>query len=154
MIPDALKEYTRTQTDSKIKVSENGRQAVFLNPERAVYFIVQVDGGLIKNTTASDYVVSKADQKGILDDLVIELKGTDVNHALDQVMATANYWQQQGLRAGKIAALIVCARMPKFDTKVQRCASAFAKSFKGPLHVCPRNDEFVFENVFSFRGPK
>lgn len=150
MMSKNLKAHTRTSTDSKIKVAENGKQAIFINHERKVFYIVRVDGSLLKNQVASDFVVSKED----VGDVVIELKGMDVDHAVEQVLATAQHWSENGYRNGAIAGLIVCSRKPSFDTKVQRFALKFAKQFKAPLHVVARNDEYVIEKVLSFSGPK
>jgi hypothetical protein len=149
MIPDGLKTFTKTVKYSKIKLRENGRQAVFLNPERTAYFVIHVDGELIKNAVACDYVLAKNGTG----EVCVELKGTDVDHAVEQVYATALHWQENGWRFGKIAALIVCTKKPVFDTKVARFATLFAKKFKGPLHVIPKNTEFLFERVLAFDGP-
>lgn len=150
MINKDLVDFSTKTRDSKIKVSEHGKQAIILNDNRDIYYVIKVDGGLLKNKLASDYVISKLK----VGDLVIELKGMDVNHAVEQVMASAQHWQDNGYRNGGIAALIVCSRKPSIDTKIQKFIVAFGKRFKGPLHVVPRNDEFLFERVLQFAGPK
>jgi 2C-methyl-D-erythritol 2,4-cyclodiphosphate synthase len=150
VIPESLRQYALTTTDSRVRVRENGRQAIFVNVERNVYYVVKVDGQVVKNALASDFVLTKKD----VGNLVIELKGMDVSHAVEQVFATAQLWQDKGYRIGQVAALVVCSRKPSFDTKIQRFKANFAKKFKGPLHVVSRNDEFVFEKVLSFQGPK
>jgi hypothetical protein len=150
MTPEEIKKnFFIKNTTAKIKVAENGKQAVFLNPDRNTYFVIQVDGVLIQNAVACDYVVSKEK----LGDLVIELKGCDVNHAVDQIQSTAKYWEEKKLREGKIAALIVCSKYPRFDTKIAKFATAFAKQYKGPLHVVTKNQEYQIERVLDFSGP-
>jgi hypothetical protein len=132
--------------DSKIKVEENGRQAVFLNKVREPYIRTKVDGCLLHNTIASDWVVSKYK----CGDVIVELKGADVNHAVEQVVATAEYWELHELRNGKLAGLIVCSKYPRFDTKVQRAQQKFATKYKAPLHVVTKNSEYMFADVFTF----
>jgi hypothetical protein len=136
--------------NSKVTIKENGKQAIFLNPERSVYFVIRVDNCVVKQAISSDYVVSKTK----IGDVIIELKGMDVDHAVEQVFATAQFWADNKLREGKIAGLIVCSRKPSFDTKIQRFQAKFAQKFKAPMHIWPRNDEFVFERVLEFSGPK
>ena len=150
MISSNFKKCVTLNKNSKVTVKENGKQAIFLNPERTVYCVVHVDGCVIQQKIASDYVVSKAG----VGDVVVELKGCDVDHAVDQIFATADFWTKNGFREGNIAGLIVCSRKPSFDTKIQRIQARFAKHFSAPIHVIARNDEFVFERVLMFSGPK
>lgn len=148
MIDPRIKDFTKSVKFKKIKISENGRTAIFLNPQQDRYYVVSVDGNLLKNVTASDYVISRHK----IADIIIELKGMDVDHAVDQILATADYWQKNNLRTGKIAALVVSSRAPRFDTKVQRATTKFYEKFKGHLHIV-RNGEFVFEKVLCADGP-
>ena len=139
----------RVVSDSHVKVEEGARKAVFLNASRDNYFTTRIDGCMVENKVAADFVVSKIN----VGDLIVELKGTDVTHGAEQVLATAegvgNCTQQRGPMAG----LIVCRQYPRVDTKIQRLRNTFAKKFKGPIHVVTKNTEFDFERVLSFQGP-
>ena len=86
-------------------------------------------------------------------DVVIELKGKNVEHAVMQVFATAQYWTNNGFVSGKLAGLIVCKRYPRASPSIQRAQDKFSKSFRGPLHIVTKNYEFKFKNVLSFKGP-
>ena len=67
------------------KVEENGRKAIFLNPENAPIKKVRIDGCLIVgDTRRADFIVSKP---GVVD-VIVELKGKDIYHAKDQIVAT------------------------------------------------------------------
>lgn len=136
-------------TDSNIKVEEGKRKAVFRNVSRIEYLKTQVDGCLVKNQVASDWVVSLQNRG----DVVIELKGTDTEHAAAQILATAKLWHEQSLRQGALAGLIVCAQRPRFDSKIRRAAQTLSNLYKAPLHVVTRNAEFDFEKVLAFDGP-
>ncbi|MBR7800503.1 hypothetical protein [Undibacterium fentianense] len=150
MTPTEIKsQFYKKTNSSKIKVEENGKQAVFLNPNRSAYFVIRVDGHLIKNKVACDFVVSKEE----FADLMIELKGMDVDHAVEQVLSTAKFWHDTALREGKIAALVVSSRYPRFDSKVARYKEKFARQFKGPLHLVTKNQEYCMERVVEFNGP-
>ena len=135
---------------SKIKVEELGRKAVFLNPTKAMHRKIQVDGCVIRDALAADWVLSK---DGI-GDVIVELKGKNVEHGAKQCLATAQFWSTNGLGQGRIAALIICRQYPHTDTGVQVAQDRFRREYKGPLHVVTGRYEFDFERVLSFKGPR
>ena len=134
---------------TKVKVQERGKKAVFLNESRETFTLVQVDGCVIVDAMASDWVLSKKKTA----DLIIELKGTDVVHGARQILSTAQFWTNKALRQGRIAGLLVCAQYPRISTTVQRIQDTFARSYGGPLHVIARNGEYLYERVFEYSGP-
>ncbi|MCW3640473.1 hypothetical protein [Burkholderia cenocepacia] len=106
---------------------------------------------MLDNVLCADFVVSKV----AVGDIVVELKGKDVAHGIDQVLATAQlYLNNDLLTTGKMAALIVAKSCPSFNSAVRKGKEEFAKRFKGPLHVVTKNDTFVFERVLDFKGPR
>lgn len=106
----------QTVYDSKPKVEENGRKAVFLNPERAAIKKVRVDGCLIvSDTLRADYIVSKP---GAVD-VIVELKGKDIYHARDQIVATLSFWRAHPPFSEKIAGLIICSKSPMSSSDLQ-----------------------------------
>jgi hypothetical protein len=139
----ALGECTRQSRATKIKVAESGRQAVFLNPERSAFRIVRADGCLFVGVTSADYIIC-----GTPGDLIVELKGSDVDHALDQIKSTMTAWRRDPVAARTISGLIVCSRVPRFDSKIQRVKLALARDFQAKLNVCSRNQEHNFESLF------
>lgn len=101
---------------SKVKVEEQGRKAVFLNPDKALIKKVVVDGCLIKDAgLKADYIVSKP---GVVD-VIVELKGKDVPHARDQIIATLPVWRAHPPFSPKVAGLIVCSRSPLSSSDLQ-----------------------------------
>lgn len=136
---------TETISSSKIKVAENAASAVFSNKERLKYTRTQVDGCLIKNQQAADWVISKPTKGSV----VVELKGVNIDHATKQVTTTTDYWIQSG-RGERVAGLIIGRRYPKFDSTVQKAKDAYSQRFKSPLHIVCREREFNFEEIFSF----
>jgi len=133
----------------KIKFEEKRRRATFLNPEKKEYTRTRFDGCVVKDAVAADWVLSKKN----VGDVILELKGRNVEHAFKQVLSTARYWATHDLSSGRLSALIVCRQFPNASTKVQRAKASFNKSFKGPLHIVSHNSDFVFENVLSAKGP-
>lgn len=136
-------------SDTRIKVEEGRRKAVFLNSKRSTFHRTRVDGCLVKHQISADYVVSCVD----VGDVIVELKGKDVVHAVEQVVATANFMRSCSKTRGPIAGLVVCAQYPRIDTTIQRMMSKFKKGFNAPLHVVTKNYEFQIGKVLSFDGP-
>ena len=112
----ATEDCVDTVRDSKPKIEENGRKAVFLNPERASIKRVKVDGCLVKgDVLKADYIVSKPE----VIDVIVELKGKDIYHARDQILATLPVWRAHPPFSAKIAGLIVCTRSPISASELQ-----------------------------------
>jgi hypothetical protein len=133
---------------SRIKVEEKGKQAVFLNPGNEEHTKTKVDGCLIRGSTACDWVVSRPD----CGDILVELKGCDVDRALEQVRATIKYWKSAGYAQPRIAALVVCSRYPRFDTKLQRAKVEFKRKFNAPIHLFARNIECCVHDLLTYQG--
>ncbi len=139
----SLTECTKQFTATKLKVAEYGRQAIFLNPTRSKFRVIRADGCLYLNMLAADFIVC-----GPEGDVITELKGSDVGHAVDQILSTFDTWSKEEASSHKICGLIVCSRVPRFDTKIQRAKVSVAKRFKARLHVCSRNQEHDFASLF------
>lgn len=137
---------------TKVKVGEKGKQAVFLNPAKHEFSVVRIDGCIIVNNTACDYLISRENLIGVL----IELKGTDLPHALKQIELTLEYFKKKKVGWQKMAALIVCrapSRHPSFTTKIQQCKNRLIARYRIPLHIVTGNHEYTLEKVLSFKKP-
>lgn len=134
-----------------VLVEENKRRAVFRNPRQAKYTVSRVDGCLVSdNKPRCDYLVSEVGKASVL----IELKGADVDHACDQLLATVNRNNVKPLLERKLGLLIICNRFPREDTKVQRARQKCFKAYKAPLRVVCGGGEFDIEKVATFDGSK
>ena len=147
-IPEGCCEITSV---SKIKVEEHGRKAIFSNDKGLRCRKIKVDGCVINDSKqkSADWIVSRDD----VGDIIVELKGKDVDHAVKQVIATAKYWKENGYQTGKMAALVVSSQFPKVTTAVRKAQQDFAKHFNGPLHVVTQNYAGCMKAVSSFKGP-
>ena len=72
-------------TDSQIKFEENKRKIIFLNSQRLPYERVDVDGCTINDGVRCDKLLLSADER---EERYVELKGTDVMHAIEQLEET------------------------------------------------------------------
>jgi hypothetical protein len=106
----------QTFRDSKPKVEQNGRKAVFLNPEKVPIKKVRVDGCLIVgNTLKADYILCLPN----VVDVIVELKGKDIYHARDQIVATLLFWRAHPPFSAKVAGLIICSKSPMSSSDLQ-----------------------------------
>ena len=135
---------------SKVKVEENGKKAVFLNPKRAEFAIHTIDGCLITEGQKCDFAVE--DDAGNI--AFVELKGSDVAHACAQLFATIAHEACRELIKKKIGFLIVTGKIPKFDSHVARSKIRAAREFKAGFHVEKNQGEFVINRVVAIDGPR
>ena len=132
---------------SNVKVSDaRSTRAVFKNPDRSPFHLVKYDGCVVRNVLACDWIVIRPG----IGVIVVELKGCDVAHAAEQILATLAFVDQAGIEPRRRAAVVVCTRFPRFDTKVQRLAQQISRKFHAPLHVRTHGRDLVFEDLLSF----
>jgi len=70
---------------------------------------------IVDDTRKADFIVSKP---GVVD-VIVELKGKDIYHAKDQIVATLSFWKTYPPFSGKIAGLIICSRSPMSSSDLQ-----------------------------------
>lgn len=141
MISDKCKEEV---SHPKVKIKDKAVSVVLLNPGRKKLVKIRVDGCVIKNAKAADWLVAKMSRRN----LIVELKGKDVEHAAAQIHATATHFVGKRLLSGEWAALIVSSQYPRASTMIQRRQQEFQKRFSGRLHVASQNREFDFDALF------
>jgi hypothetical protein len=141
---------SKTDKSTKICVEENGKAAIFLNPEKEIYTKIKIDGCILKNTTACDFCVERRGTDGVL----IELKGRDVSHAIDQIEATLAYLAFNKKLRKRVAAIIVCSKPsqhPAFTAKLQRAKQRLSKKYNAPLHIFREKYEGKMDAIFSYK---
>jgi hypothetical protein len=96
--------------ERKITVKANGRAATFLNPDRGKIKRIDVDCWLQSVPgLRSDFLLTKAETV----DVIIELKGHDIDHALRQILATLVHWKRTKLCSPRFGGLVIFTRSPK-----------------------------------------
>lgn len=110
----------------KVKVHDpgTGMSAVLLNSKNEKVRRIRMDGCLAPvGERAADFVVSLPNTV----DVIIELKGGNVDHAITQVEATRTFWQTHAEyeRGQRIGAWIVCTEYPKASLKIGRYREKF-----------------------------
>jgi hypothetical protein len=87
---------------------------------------------------AADFVVSKPN----LVDVIVELKGKNVDHAVDQIESTWVFWGRHAEHEPRrlISAWIMCTEYPRGSLKVARYRESF-RARGGILLVSTHNGE-------------
>lgn len=117
-------------TDSLIKLEENNRKILFLNPSRFVYKKVQIDGCTIKKGIRCDKMLLSEDEHY---EYYVELKGTDVMHAIDQIEATID---KLGEFNGNRHSYIISTNVaPAYSTRIQLKQAYFKKRYNSELTI-------------------
>jgi len=95
---------------TKVKVEANTRRAVFDNGDNAQVWIVDVDCWIPgPEGLKADYVVFQPQIVAI----VVELKGSDIRHALQQVIATSTRWRDTSGTNATIGGLVIFTHSPE-----------------------------------------
>lgn len=120
----------RNTTDSVIKFEERRSVARFHNPERRAYKRVQVDGCALTEGEKCDNMLCSEDEH---EERYVELKGSDVLHAIDQLRTTI---QKLGEYDGNRSSYVVCTKVaPLYTTMIQLAKREFKARFNSSLDV-------------------
>jgi hypothetical protein len=142
---------TESTSVSRIKLSDRGssRTAIVNNISRLQFDRTRFDGCVLQNATAADWVLCLRD----IGQVIVELKGVDLEHGAKQVSATADFLKSNQLRNGRIAGLVVGSQYPAINTRLQRAKSNFMKQYGGALHFVSRNRNYEFDRLLAADGP-
>ena len=120
----------RLTTDSKIKFEENKRSIIFLNPGRCTYKCVDVDGCTITDGLRCDRILLSVDER---EERYVELKGTDVRHAIAQLEETI---KTLGEFDDDRHAYVICTNVsPALNTTCQAKIKDFKRKYKSELVI-------------------
>lgn len=97
---------------TNVTVAERGRRANFRNPGNECYQKVRVDGCVVTSGPRCDWIVTKVGVGSVL----VELKGSDVSHAFEQLVASLRHPKCASWLEKRRSLLVVCSKFPAFDT--------------------------------------
>lgn len=140
---------TKSVNHSLVKVEQNKRKAVFRNPCNVQYDVTEVDGCLVNEGIRADYLVTEVRSTSVL----VELKGADVSHACDQLLASVVHPEITPLLEDRIGFLVICSKYPRFDTFVAKAKQICARRYKAGFHVVVNQGEFDIARVAAIDGP-
>jgi hypothetical protein len=101
-----------------------------------------VDGGLITEGIRADYIVSHPQ----VVDVIVELKGSDTAHGIEQIKTTRAVWAKHELAGKAVGALIVRSQgiHPKHQANIQRWIAQMEMRYGMALLVETRNRDYNF----------
>jgi hypothetical protein len=128
----SLPECEEYKTDAKIVLQENKSKITFLNADRNKILIIKVDDCVIKEgeTLRCDYAIIPCDEV----EIYVELKGSDILHAVKQIESTISLLSSNPQRIRKLC-FIVSTRVPKQTTSTQQLQSQFKKKFNASFRI-------------------
>ena len=125
-----VKTCIRQTTDLQIRFEENKRKIIFLNPQRLPYERVDVDGCTINDGVRCDKLLLSADER---EERYVELKGTDVMHAIDQLEETI---KRLGEYTDNRHAYVISTNVaPAINTKRQAKIKYFKERYCAELKI-------------------
>lgn len=127
-------------SDAKIVLQENKSKIIFLNPNQKEIITIKVDGCVIKDDKIlrCDYALIPCDEI----EIYVELKGSDVLHAVKQIESTINLLSNNPQKIRKLC-FVVSTRVPKQTTNIQQLQSKFKKKFNASFRI--KNIQDVYD---------
>lgn len=125
--------------DSRPKLEECKSVMYIRNQERLGYSIVRIDGCDIKNGYRCDFGVHLKKRN---EHLFVELKGSDVKHAVSQLAATLHYYGANGDAAVKC--FIISSNNPLSSSQSQMAKFKFKKEFGVSLQIERTGYEYFY----------
>ena len=135
----SIEECTEEKTDPIIPLTENRMKMIFLNRKREIIKVITVDNCAITEGIRCDYLVINEKT----DEFFVELKGTDVRHACDQLAVSITKLSSNPTRKAKYSFVISSRVVPAIRTNIQNLQRKFKDRFNCRLIV--KNQQCEFE---------
>ncbi|MDR0704001.1 MAG: hypothetical protein LBF88_03350 [Planctomycetaceae bacterium] len=134
------KPYTTIYQSSKggtIVCEEKASKYIYKYKSGEKFLRLQVDGGLIsdQNTLKCDYLLlnyTKINKITHYHSIFIELKGSDLTHACEQILATIESLNNN-LKGSILHARIVLSKVPKPNVQLNKLKEQFVKKYQCTL---------------------
>jgi len=147
---DLVPEHCLSETSgTKVKVEANARRAIFDNADNATIQIIDVDCWMQGSKgLKADYLVLKSQMV----DVVVELKGSDIRHAIRQIVATSEQWRNATLSKEMMGGLVIFTHSPETSASLANKKKTLRNKNKIHLEVDKNGrTEYRFE---TFTGKK
>lgn len=135
----SLPECEEYKSDAKLVLQENKSKITFLNPNQDQVLIIRVDGCVIKDNEIlrCDYAIVPCDEI----EIYVELKGSDISHAVKQIESTIKLLSDNPQKIKKLC-FVVSTRVPKQSTSVQQLQSQFKRKFNASFRIKNIQDNY------------
>ncbi|MEZ2228282.1 MAG: hypothetical protein ACBR50_18660 [Microcoleus sp.] len=135
----SLPKCEKYRCDKKNVLQENKSKITFLNPNQDKILTIKVDGCVISDneTLRCDYALIPSDEV----EIYVELKGSDIVHAVAQLESTIRLLSDNPQKIKKLC-FVVSTRVPKQTPGIQQLQSQFKKKFNASFRVKNIQDEY------------
>jgi len=135
----SLPECEEHRSDTKIVLQEKKSKITFLNPNQDEILIIKVDGCVISDneTLRCDYALIPSDAV----EIYVELKGSDIAHAVKQIESTIKLVSENPQKIKKLC-FVVSTRVPKQTPSIQLLQSQFKKKFNASFQIKNIQDKY------------
>jgi len=140
----SLPKYEEYRTDTKIVLQERKSKMTFLNPNQDRVLKIEVDGCVISdnNTLRCDYAIVPSNEV----EIYVELKGSDIPHAVQQIESTIRLLSEDPKKIRKLC-FVVSTRVPQQDTSIQNLKSKFKRNFNARFKIKNIKDEYDLSTI-------
>jgi len=134
----SLLECEEYRSDTKIVLKENRGKITFLNQNQDKILVIKVDGCVITSNEIlrCDYALIPCDEI----EIYVELKGSDISHAVKQIESTIELLSENPQKIKKLC-FIVSTCVPKQTTSVQQLQIRFKRKFNASFRIKNIRDE-------------
>jgi aspartokinase len=129
----------------RIVLEENKSKITFLNPHQNEIVVVKVDGCVFKKEDEDircDYAILPKEEF----EIYVELKGSDIPHAVEQLEATIKKLSKDSKSIEKLC-FIVSTRVPKQGNNIQQLKVKFKNKYNSEFRVKNLQDEFDLSDL-------
>lgn len=132
---------TSIHTDQAIRLPDCGKVLVLKNPARRKVSRIRFDGCVLKNATAADYVIGI--ELGL--DLIVELKGKNVEHAIDQIENSATHLKHVKSNISPKLGVIYCKQVPAGSSSINKKRESLFKKHGIRLKISSSKSSYCVE---------
>lgn len=132
-----------TTTNRIVSVSENKRAFRIKNDSNFTINKIEVDGCYITTGAKCDYLLEVISQNTVTMVFYVELKGSDINHAIEQLEATIQYCLTEHKNVDKKECYIIASKFPSAGPSSQVLKKKFLKKNKIQLFIHTKTKEIT-----------
>lgn len=134
-------------SDSRVlvKCEERRKKYTLENTEKEHIIVYQMDGGVIVNDKTVPAGISKCDYLFMIGGIqrkaiLIELKGLDIRHAIEQIKKTCDLYNDSFRECSKVYARIITTAVPRIQAtpEYRNLNSIIQKKYKGNVKIAAR----------------
>lgn len=138
-----MKECIQVSKNKIIPLPDSGKVINLKNPSQRKIEKIKFDGCVVKNRRAADYLISASNGA----EIIFELKGRDVEHAVSQIESTAEIIRTMNLRYNPKFGAIYCKQVPAGSISINRKREHLKKKHGINIIISSSKANFCIEKI-------